>query len=545
MLRSRKKNICRVTGGGTAALVLLLAFLHWPRAGAQPGMVEVVPTPYDKALRNPMKGLTTRRIHDHPWATLAHSYIRWNEIENDESDGIKKIRSVTEKKWGNIASRNIKVIPRVYLDWNGKFWPADMTPDDYTSEQFKHRVVRLVERLSILWDNDPRVVSGTGVLDISETGDVTVRNFTNSVLLGVGADSNGTVNLNGGSLRARYVRGGAGTSTFNFNGGTLIATHFLTDYFGELTEANILAGGALIDTNGNNVTIAQDLQGAGGLTKLGTGILTLGGTNTYAAGTTINGGELALGGNGALADSDVVISDGALRLSADLEISAGTLTVNSAGSAIILGNNATLAFEGSSLVPWPEDGALSIIGSFTAGSSIRFGTNSGGLTPAQLSVITVNGGGTYTLNETGFLIEGSAPGGYAQWASANAPTGDADDDFDDDGVSNAVEYVLGGSKDTNDLESLPEATVSGGNLVIQFVRDQDSIDGSSAAQIEVGTDLVNWPGTYNVGADTGSSSSGVEVAKGNPVAGKDTITVTVTQNPDAKKFARLKVTVTP
>jgi len=76
--------------------------------GTYLGLVEVVPASYDKALRNPLKGFTTRGIHDHEWATLAHTYIRWNEIENSESDGIDKIRRVTDKMWGDIASRNIK-----------------------------------------------------------------------------------------------------------------------------------------------------------------------------------------------------------------------------------------------------------------------------------------------------------------------------------------------------------------------------------------------------------------------------------------------------
>jgi hypothetical protein len=127
--------------------------------GTDSDLAEVIPASYDKALRNPLKGFTTRGIYDHEWATLAHTYIKWNEIENDESDGIDKIRRVIDEKWGNIASRNIKVIPRVYLHWSGnrKYWPADMTPDDYTSEQFQQRVVRLVERLGTLWDTDPRV----------------------------------------------------------------------------------------------------------------------------------------------------------------------------------------------------------------------------------------------------------------------------------------------------------------------------------------------------------------------------------------------------
>lgn len=128
--------------------------------GVHSSLVEVVPAPYGKALRNPLKGFTTRGIYDHEWATLAHTYIAWNQLENHESDGVDKIRRVTEKAWSGIASRNIKVIPRVYLHYatdEQKYWPIDMTPDDYTSEQFQKRVVRLIERLGSLWDTDPRV----------------------------------------------------------------------------------------------------------------------------------------------------------------------------------------------------------------------------------------------------------------------------------------------------------------------------------------------------------------------------------------------------
>ncbi len=152
-----------------ASIFLALLFCSEQKISAQSekmlpatfsGLVEVVPALYNKALRNPLKGFTTRGIYDHPWATLAHTYIRWNEIENHESDGIDKIRRATDEMWGDIALRNIKVIPRIYLHYsrdNQKYWPADMTTDDYTSEQFQQRVVRLIERLGSLWDTDPRV----------------------------------------------------------------------------------------------------------------------------------------------------------------------------------------------------------------------------------------------------------------------------------------------------------------------------------------------------------------------------------------------------
>lgn len=121
--------------------------------------ITVIPQPYEKALKNPMKGFTTTNLSDHPWGSLTHVYLKWNELENNESDGIEKIINLSNQKWKNAAAKNMKVIPRVYLHWDGdqKYWPADMKKDDYTSTQFEARVLRLIKRLGTCWDNDPRV----------------------------------------------------------------------------------------------------------------------------------------------------------------------------------------------------------------------------------------------------------------------------------------------------------------------------------------------------------------------------------------------------
>lgn len=134
------------------------------RAGAEDaadaGLCVVRPETYAGALRNPLKGLTTRGVRArHPWATLAHHYIRWNEIETRESDGIERIRAFCDASWKGLPERNVKVIPRVYLHWSGdrRHWPEDLEPGDYESERFRARVVRLIERLGRAWDGDPRV----------------------------------------------------------------------------------------------------------------------------------------------------------------------------------------------------------------------------------------------------------------------------------------------------------------------------------------------------------------------------------------------------
>ena len=84
--------------------------------------------------------------------------------------------------------------------------------------------------------------------------------------------------------------------------------------------------------------------------------------------------------------------------------------------------------------------------------------------------------------------------GYAGWAATNAPTGSAKDDYDGDGVSNGVEYVLGGTKSTNDSGKLPKVSTSGANLLFTFTRDQKSIDGTTVVTIEVDTDIIQETG---------------------------------------------------
>jgi hypothetical protein len=119
---------------------------------------------YQGALRNPLKGFRPdvgpRSFH-HEYATLARCYLKWNELEDHESDGIDRIMRVCNERWKDVEKHNIKVIPRVYLDWDEKegneYWPSDMQVGDYSSLQFRQRVQRLIARLGQCWDNDPRV----------------------------------------------------------------------------------------------------------------------------------------------------------------------------------------------------------------------------------------------------------------------------------------------------------------------------------------------------------------------------------------------------
>ena len=126
-------------------------------------MVTNYPVEAPGAFGNPLVGFRNdlNGYSQYPYRTVVRQYIRWNEIENSESDTVQKIRDFCNAKWSNLPADNIKVIPRVYLDWssetNNEYWPADLQNGDWTSQQFKDRVVRLIGRLGEVWDNDPRV----------------------------------------------------------------------------------------------------------------------------------------------------------------------------------------------------------------------------------------------------------------------------------------------------------------------------------------------------------------------------------------------------
>jgi len=118
-------------------------------------------------------------------------------------------------------------------------------------------------------------------------------------------------NLNGGTLTVPQISklSPNGSGAFNFNGGTIKPTASTTTFLQGITTANIQSGGAIIDTDGYDITIGQALLGTGTLAKNGAGMLTLTGTNTYTGNTTINGGTLALSGTASLA-CQVIIPTG-------------------------------------------------------------------------------------------------------------------------------------------------------------------------------------------------------------------------------------------
>lgn len=259
-------------------------------------------------------------------------------------------------------------------------------------------------------------VSGSGSLAFGGSGTVALTG-NNSGYSGTTVITSGLVNF------ASLTQFGSGTITLN-GGGLQWASGNTTDVSGRLNA--IGAGGATFDTNGNTVTFATGLSGAGGVTKAGGGTLILDGANTYTGGTTVSGGTLEVGDAG---------TPGASL--------AGNVTVDSgatlAGHGTITGNVGNSL--GGTVSPGGTIGTLSIGGNYTQGSTSTLSIE---VSPTAASKLNVTGTAslagtlalvydpgvysktTYDILHAGSVtgtfstVSGTAPSGFAQSLSYSA-----------------------------------------------------------------------------------------------------------------------------
>jgi autotransporter-associated beta strand protein len=155
-----------------------------------------------------------------------------------------------------------------------------------------------------------------------------------------GTVGSGEVHLDGGTILTPVVEDGGGNSVFHFNGGTLKARSATAAFMQNLDLSDVQAGGAVIDTNGFNVTIAQPLLAGsitGGLTKSGLGVLTLTSPPSYMGDTLIEAGSLQM--NFAAATLHNISGAGNLIVAGSTQLTAasirvGTLTIGGSAAAV-------------------------------------------------------------------------------------------------------------------------------------------------------------------------------------------------------------------
>jgi len=147
---------------------LLVALLLTAPASDGATMVTVQPREYPGAINNPLKGF--RDYVTGGYGLLVRQYVPWNAIEVGDGDTVERIiahtNRITQRGGKSFGELNVKLVPRVYLDWDGtlgtpdrpkQHWPADLPEFDYDSPAFQQRLRNLIVKLGEAWDNDPRI----------------------------------------------------------------------------------------------------------------------------------------------------------------------------------------------------------------------------------------------------------------------------------------------------------------------------------------------------------------------------------------------------
>ena len=254
---------------------------------------------------------------------------------------------------------------------------------------------------------------------------------------------------------------------------------------GPLTvNGNIDNGGYHFSLNVNQtITVGGTIDGAGDLTKTGTGTLTLNAANTYSGNTVVSNGTLTLGASGILASNVIVASGGTLTGAGTVNGpttvngtlapglgAIGTLTFN---NGLTLNSGSTNLFELNNSLS-PSNDVVAVTGSIIAGGS---------LVVTNLGPVLADGDSFALFSHSvsgsfGSLVLPSLPSGFV-WTNRLA-------------IDGSIAVVQLPTVNTNPTNIT--ATVSGGDLILQWPADH------------TGWTLQVQTNSLNVGLNTNWSS---------------------------------------
>ncbi len=266
-------------------------------------------------------------------------------------------------------------------------------------------------------------------LSVTSNGAVNISRASNTVTLsGLIADTGTLVKNGGGTL----VLSNAGNT---YSGGTTISSGVVSvaadgalgNAAGVVTIDNdatlrttagitsarnmtIGAAGGNIDVSGaQTTTLNGAISGGGALTKIGSGILILGGSNSYNGDTSIEAGELRVSNNNQLGavTSNIAINNGTLTTTAATVIgrnisigaSGGTLSASGVHTSTITGN-----LSGTSALTKTGAGTITLAGSLHTGDiTISAGTLNIDGSAAQTMANNISGAGILGKSGSGTL----------------------------------------------------------------------------------------------------------------------------------------------
>ena len=309
-----------------------------------------------------------------------------------------------------------------------------------------------------LTDSTSTLTVGGAIGDGGHAYSITKAGAGTLTLTAAGTFSGG-VFINAGILS--FGNGALGSGHITFSAASTIQWNANTQDVSSKIQAIPAGVIATLDTNGNSVTLANAISGAGSLKKIGTGTLTLSGNNTYAGGLNLIAGQVNINSATALGTGTFTISGGTID--------------NTSGATVTQTNNNAVVWAASF--------------TFTGTSSLNLGTGAVTLTAAP----TVTSSTTATNLIVGGVISGAfgltkSGNGMLTLAGANTFTG--------------TTVLSAGTIDINNATALGTGTfnISGGKI--------DNTTGSALTL--TGNNAITWvasvtfTGTSNLNLGTGA-----------------------------------------
>ena len=335
---------------------------------------------------------------------------------------------------------------------------------------------------------------------ISETGNVIMDGGAGNVWLLTGANTySGTTTVNNGILRVGNAAAFGVPKAVIVNGGELDLNGF------DMTFASLAGTGGTVALNGaadltvngtTNTSFAGEINGAGGLIKLGTGTLTLTGANTYVGGTTVGGGTLNLDFTGTPVSN--ILSDGST-----LTMTGGTLRVTGAAGEtntqnfgnlnVTLGNNRIVATSGAGGSTTVDFGAIS-----RTGGLIDFGLPVSGAFTTDNPEGAIGGWATVTTT-TGT--------DYAKVEGGNIVAFDADDYSEKDEAANWLdgEFITDNDGDAFTFSGIVNDP---GDTIVELGGLQYTVSAASNVTIAPG-ETLSVDGNIIVSSTVGSATQAI------------------------------------
>jgi autotransporter-associated beta strand protein len=179
-------------------------------------------------------------------------------------------------------------------------------------------------------------MSGTGGLTKIGAGTLTLSGSSSY---------SGATAVNAGTLAASATNAFSSSSAFTVASGATLNLASFNQTIGSLAGAGAVTLGSATLTTGNDntsTTFSGGISGGGGLTKIGSGALTLSGSSSYSGATAVNAGTLIV--NGAIANSAVTVNSGATLAGTG---TLGATTINSGGTFAPGNSPGTMTIQGN------------------------------------------------------------------------------------------------------------------------------------------------------------------------------------------------------